>query len=182
MELAEYLNQILEPSHETRLLHGLQQRIRIVAKDWNVDILSALKDFRTISELAHDKINLGSKDVKFQPAPHKQPRSLPRGKMAIYGFWFNGEWLKIGRAGPNSKARYTSHHYNINSAGSTLAKSIKGEPLVSEISDFDKDKLSAWIKCETSRVNILLSSEKNKNLLSLLEAFLHVRLNPRYEG
>lgn len=55
--------------------------------------------------------------------PH-QPKSLPSHKMAIYTFWYEGKFLKIGKAGPNSNARFLSQHYNPRSAQSTLAASI----------------------------------------------------------
>ena len=53
-----------------------------------------------------------------------QPKTLPLQMMAIYTFCYNGEFLKIGKAGPNSNARFLSQHYNPRSARSTLAASI----------------------------------------------------------
>ena len=32
--------------------------------------------------------------------PH-QPRNLPTRKMGVYTFWYEGEFLKIGKAGPS---------------------------------------------------------------------------------
>ena len=79
-------------------------------ESWHEDILSALEDFRIVSRLAKGNIVLGTRDVEFLPAPHR-PRTLPPGRMAVSGFWFNGEWLEIGQAGPKSYARYMSQHY-----------------------------------------------------------------------
>ena len=38
-----------------------------------------------------------------------------------------------------------------------------------------------WLKVSTCRVNLLLPAQHSRNLLALLETFLHVRLKPRYE-
>ena len=102
--------------------------------------------------------------------------------MAVYGFWWNGEWFKIGKAGPKSKARYTYQHYNPHSAASTLAGSLAADERMVEIPGFDPLTPGDWIKSATSRVNILLPSQSGKALLALLEAFMHVRFRPRYEG
>ena len=148
--------------------------------DWREDIISALKDFGAVSKLAGERVDLGRTDVEFLCAPHK-PKPLPKGRVAVYGFWFDGTWLKIGRTGENSNARYVSQHYT-GSAQSTLAGSIREDRLMQSISGLDGEARAAWIKRETSRVNILVPSTSSKALMSLLEAFLHVRLRPRYEG
>ena len=89
--------------------------------EWIQDIEEAIPAFVTVAELARWPLLPKDFTVEFLPAPHKPPSSLPSGKMAIYGFWYGGGWLKIGMAGPHSTARYTSQHYSPNSAGSTLA-------------------------------------------------------------
>lgn len=62
--------------------------------------------------------------VVYQPLNHK-PLALPEGKMAVYTFVYNGnQFLKIGKAGPNSSPRYQSHHYYIDRGPSTLARSL----------------------------------------------------------
>jgi len=148
--------------------------------DWREDVRSALRDFGAVSELAGDRVDPQHAEIEFLCAPHT-PRALPRGKVAVYGFWLDGTWLKVGRAGANSNARYVSQHYT-ESAPSTLAKSIRSDERMRNISDLDGKALAAWIKRETSRVNILLPATTSKALLSFLEAFLHMRLQPRYEG
>jgi hypothetical protein len=55
--------------------------------------------------------------------PH-QPKTLPVRMMGVYMFWYEGEFMKIGKVGPNSNARFLSQHYNPRSAPSTLAASI----------------------------------------------------------
>jgi len=150
--------------------------------DWVNEMKSALDAFITVAKLAGEPVNLDELIVQFWPAPHKPPSSLPAGKMAIYAFWWNDEWLKIGQAGPKSAARYTSHHYNQNSSRSNLAKSLANDPRMNGVLGFNAQNSGLWVKSSTCRVNILISSQRRKELLSLLESFLHVRLNPRYEG
>jgi len=101
--------------------------------------------------------------------------------MAIYGFWYKGEWLKVGMAGPKSNARYTSQHYNPKSAPSTLAKSLLHDHDFSYSKSFNANTIGCWIRENCNRVNILMNSAHGLILLALLEAFLHVRLRPRYE-
>ena len=151
-------------------------------KIWEEEIKLALKDFLTVSQLAGDEISPNDIQVEILEAPHKPPSHIPKGKMAIYAFWWNGVWLKVGKAGPKSNARYTSQHYNAGSARSTLAGSLINDPRMDSVNGFDPNEPGAWIKASTCRANILLPANRNKELLSLLEAFLHVRLAPRYEG
>ena len=102
----------------------------------------------------------------------------------MYGFWFDSEWLKIGRAGTNSGPRYTSQHYT-GSARSTLSGSLRQDEEMRKVAGVGEDDLrgwAAWIERETSRANILLPAASDKMLVSLLEAYLHVRLRPKYEG
>lgn len=149
--------------------------------DWRGDITNALDAFVNVAELAGSPVRREEFVVEFLEAPHRPPASLPTGKMAIYCFWGAGEWLKIGKAGPNSQARYTSQHYNPASARSTLAASLARDPEMLRLPDFGPAKPGEWIKSHVHRVNILLSGQRGKRMLALLEAFLQVRLNPRYE-
>ena len=149
--------------------------------DWKADIEDALKDFVTVACLARASVRLQDFQVEYLEAPHKAPRHLPTGKMAVYGFWHDGEWLKIGMAGPNSNSRYTSQHYNPNSAGSTLAKSLVNDRAMSGRPNLIPSAPGNWIKSATNRVNILVDSRHGMLLPALLESYLHVRLRPRYE-
>ena len=152
--------------------------------DWEEEIRSALGDFITVSQLVRSEVSFRVEDVEFLPAPHRKPAGLPTGKMALYGFWFDGEWLKIGRAGTNSGLRYTSQHYT-GSARSTLSGWLRQDESMRNITGLGEDDLrgwAAWIERETSRVNILLPAASDKMLVSLLEAYLHARLRPKYEG
>lgn len=148
---------------------------------WRDDIETALPVFLTVAELAGDPISRSDIAVEYLAAPHR-PARLPSGKMAVYGFWGDGMWLKIGKAGPKSNARYFSQHYNAGSAMNTVAGSLAKDPYVLTVAGFDPLSVGDWIRKETHRVNILLPASRHRALLSLLEAFLHLRLRPRYEG
>ena len=106
--------------------------------NWRDEIEATLSDFITVSELAGDSIRRDEIVVEFLDAPHRAPSRLPIGKMAIYGFWRDGAWLKIGKAGPKSQARYTSQHYGIN-AMSTLAKSLIRAHMARPFAGFDPE-------------------------------------------
>lgn len=149
---------------------------------WIDDISKAIASFRAVAESAGVDLCSADFTLEFCTAPHAPPKSLPRGKVAVYGFWGNGTWLKIGKAGPKSNARYTSQHYNVGSAMSTLAQSLADCPTMKAVPGFDSQRPGDWIKGSTHRVNILLPERHNGSVLALLEAYLHVRLRPRYEG
>jgi hypothetical protein len=131
----------------------------------------ALRDFASVGALTGSACDLSKIRVEVLNKPHK-PSGLPTGKMAVYCFFFNGDALKVGIAGPNSDARYRSQHYNPNSANSNLAKSILAYP----------GKIGISIKEHTDRINILLPDFFGKPILSMLESFLQARWKPIYEG
>ena len=149
--------------------------------DWQDEIKSAIADFTDVAALAGERIALSDLKLEYLEAPHRPPTRLPPGYMAIYGFWGDGEWLKVGKAGPKSNARYTSMHYTGN-APSTLLGSLMADPHMLRVSGFDPRTPRVWIETACHRVNILVPARMSRELLSLLEAFLHVRLRPRYEG
>jgi hypothetical protein len=149
--------------------------------NWKADLENALNVFVNVADLARASIRRQDIEVERLEAPHKPPSRLPKGKMAAYGFWCSGEWLKIGIAGPKSNARYTSQHYSPTSAPSTLAGSLLKSAGISESEHFNRDFVGDWIKSNCHRVNILLNSNHGMLLLRLLESFLHLYLRPRYE-
>ena len=97
------------------------------------------------------------------------------GKWHIYSFWLrkSDEALKIGIAGPNSAARFSSQHYNENSANSNLAKSLLKSGMCS-------GNAKAWIKSNTYRINTVFD-DFNKPLAHALEAHLHLLYEPYFE-
>jgi hypothetical protein len=103
-------------------------------RDWRTDIEANLAAFCEENDLSR---NLFS--TEYLPAPHT-PTPLPRGEKGIYCFWMERrkEWLKIGKVGPNSGPRWTTQHYHIGNADSSLPKSIVSDPEMSEVSGLDR--------------------------------------------
>jgi len=112
--------------------------------------------------------------------PHS-PTSLPEGKMAVYTFFYKNECLKIGKAGPNSNARYLSQHYNPKSSQSNLAKSLLADEKF-PVKTFNEENIGDWIKQNIRRINILVDKDLNIYILNLIEAFAQLYFHPRYEG
>lgn len=112
--------------------------------------------------------------------PHK-PKGLPKGKMAVYIFEKGGQFLKIGKAGSNSDARFRSQHYSPYRAQSNLARSLLNDPK-SAAYQLDESNINSWIKQNIRRIDLLLDEDVGIFVLNFLEAFLHCALNPKYEG
>lgn len=72
---------------------------------------------------------------------NNKPLRLPNNKIAVYTFYYNGNFLKIGQANIKSNARYQSHHYHIKSGRSTLANSLVADPTMSSIINLIELKL-----------------------------------------
>jgi hypothetical protein len=149
---------------------------------WQSEMNEALTDFIHVARFARYELSAQDLNREYCSAPHCPPKALPKGKMAIYGFWGDGSWLKIGKAGPRSQARYIGQHYNPKSSGSNLARSLAQDSRASSLANFDQQAPGNWIRGSCHRVNILVDAGRGGPLLSLLEAFLHARLKPRYEG
>lgn len=130
--------------------------------------------------------------AEFLPAPHRPPSKLPFPKQAIYWFSVEDRCLKVGKAGPQSGARYTSQHYNPNSSRSNLAKSILRhkerlkavvpDQMRDEVDGLNEHSVGAWIKANTSRCNLLVDPRLRRQALSFLETFVQTRLQPLFEG
>jgi hypothetical protein len=131
-----------------------------------------------LATLADLKIALDKIEIK---AEHSRP--LPASKMAVYAFFHGPQYLKIGKVGPKSNARYASQHYNPDSSNSNLAKSIlECPPETADVSVIDRSNVGDWIKRNTTRINILLPADWGIRFLTLAEAFLQCWLKPKYEG
>jgi hypothetical protein len=124
--------------------------------------------------------------------PHR-PTPLAPGWQGIYGFRWQSKWLKIGKAGPNTQARWLSQHYGLGRALSTLASSLVKYCLAPQehpelpglralIRRVDPNELGEWIKRNTERVNVLIGAEAGSEGLAHLEAIAHRRLAPVFEG
>lgn len=112
--------------------------------------------------------------------PHT-PGALKRGKMGVYTFLYQDEFLKIGKAGPNSYARFSSQHYHPDSAMSNLAKSILEDERMQGLG-ITRDNVGDWIRQNTRRIDVILDNAVGIFALELIEAAFHYRYEPRYEG
>jgi hypothetical protein len=149
--------------------------------DWRDEVIEAVEAFKQVATLGKAPLADDDIEIEFLEAPHRPPSRLPLGRMAVYGFWGDGCWLKVGLAGPKSNARYTSQHYNSGSAPSTLAMSLLSDARTASILRQSGDSPGQWLRESAHRVNILMRADKPRELLALLEAFLHLRLQPRHE-
>ncbi|MDQ6577004.1 MAG: hypothetical protein Q5546_08645, partial [Haemophilus parahaemolyticus] len=95
---------------------------------------------------------------------------------------YKDTYLKIGKVGAKSKARYTSQHYLPNSSISNLAKSILKDESFSNVHAITEKNVGEWIKDNCQRINILIDKELGHFALSLIEAMLHYKYQPKYEG
>jgi len=148
--------------------------------NWDPEAL--LADFLSVARLAGAGLARESIDIEILRKPHRPPTRLPPGKMAVYVFSDDERVLKVGKVGPRSQARYTSQHYRVGSAPSTLAASILKDAALLERHQLDEASVSDWIKNNTHRVNFIIDSDCGVPALTLLEAFLQCRLSPTFEG
>lgn len=141
---------------------------------------NAIEDF--IKALAFADITLDSNKVAIDDlgCPHV-PKGLPTGKMAIYTFQKDGRYLKIGKAGPSSDARFRSQHYSPYRAKSNLAKSLLDDKDMTQY-NLDENNIDDWIKNNIHRIDILVDQDAGIFVLNFLESFLHCKFNPKYEG
>ena len=114
-----------------------------------------------------------------QPLKHI-PQALPNGKIAVYTFYYNGKFLKIGQANLKSRARYQSHHYRINAGRSTLARSLINDPDMNII--VNENNVTQWIKDNCERYDVIIDGNKHgKMTLNFIEGMLHYYYKPKYE-
>lgn len=146
--------------------------------------MDIVKDFENVisgvTRVLGKQINEEKYQIIDRGMPH-QPKSLPKGMMGIYTFWYEGKPLKIGKAGPKSNARFLSHHYNPKAANSTLAKSILSDKNFS-YQEIDENNIGDWIKSNCVRIDIIINSDTGIFTLELIEAALHYKYQPIFEG
>lgn len=126
-------------------------------------------------------------------APHV-PKALPRGYGAVYVFALSNDYgsrceagahrvLKVGKAGPNSNARFQSQHYGF-SARSTVAGALIANPIIWShlgIETLRKADCRDWLLENTERYNFYVP-EFSQRALDPLENFLRAVLGPALEG
>ena len=148
----------------------------------NWDPEQVLEDFLKAAQLAGSGLHKDDITIEALPAPHRPPKRLPSNYMAVYVFSMGNDFLKVGKVGAKSQARYVSQHYNPRSANSTLAASMIKDAVQLGLSDASCADIGNWIKANTDRVNFMMKAEAGSSALTFLESFLQCRLKPRYEG
>jgi hypothetical protein len=94
-----------------------------------------------------------------------------------------GKVLKVGRAGPNSVARFTSQHYSPGSARSTLAGSIIRYPIRWPwlgITTEDAASIRSWMTANLDRLHISIR-QPSPELLTTVELHVRARIGSLYE-
>ena len=130
------------------------------------------------SELTGKPITEDCFYIEHQSSNHN-PKALTNGKMAVYTFVSNDEFLKIGKANKNSKARYQSHHYYLDSGPSTLARSLVNDPNKTTINE---SNVRDWIISNCERFDVIIDAKLGSMALDFIEGMLHYKYDPRYEG
>ncbi|MCX4190819.1 hypothetical protein [Methylophaga sp. OBS3] len=140
-----------------------------------------INDFKKVLELSG--LNPGDYVIHFEVTgvPHQVPK-WRNGFSAIYIFHYGDSVLKIGKAGSKSKLRFTSQHYSAKAAKSTLARSLVNDEEFAKSHNVNEKNIADWIKNNTARTSLFVDANYGVFVLNLLEAFLHCRLKPVYEG
>ena len=138
----------------------------------------ALCDFRGIPGLVQSS-EWSEVIVQFSANSHTRSKPLRNKQRVVYAFFQGTTWLRIGKT--SYSQRSTSQHYGIERASSTLAKDIWANK---EDFGFDgkKEDIGEWIFSNIGRADVVLPGHWPDTVARLLEAYLHYRLNPRFEG
>lgn len=146
---------------------------------------------RAMNECGFD-LSEGDIEYEAQSAPHT-PHSLPLNKCAVYVFSLQSTWrspagpnrvLKVGKAGPNSNARFQSQHYNPRSSQSNLSATLLNSGILWRylgIQSIDETDVGSWIKENMDRENFFLTAH-NKEILGDLEKYIRGVVGPVFEG
>lgn len=129
------------------------------------------------------EVGINPTDEQIKIIDRGKPHSLKfiDGKMYVYTFRLQDEYLKIGKAGRSSKARFYSHHYNPESSKSNLARSILSDTEMN-LHSLSKVTMGDWIKNNIDRVDIEVDEGLGIFTLNLIESILHCMYLPKYEG
>ncbi|WP_342423121.1 hypothetical protein [Paenibacillus sp. FSL E2-0178] len=142
-----------------------------------------LMDIKPLIIRMLNEVNIptNSEDIKIidRGIPHKS--TFKEGNMYIYTFHYNNQFLKIGKVGGKSRARFYSHHYNPSHTGSNLAKSILNDHLMKQY-NLTEATVGEWIKKNVARVDFEVNSQLGIFALNLIESILHCLFPPKYEG
>ena len=135
----------------------------------------------TVADISHDSWQ----------APHTAKDLKPR-HGAVYVFTLSrtskaeaqpGRALKVGKAGPNSNARFRYQHYKSGSAMSTLAGAIENNPMLWSYIGYceSSQDVGEWIRKNTDRDNFYIHEDK-REYIGLLEVYIKANLGPVFEG
>lgn len=94
-----------------------------------------------------------------------------------------GRALKVGRAGPNSDARFRSQHYSPMSSGSNLARTLLSARVMWPhlgIEELDEAVVKSWILTNTERDHFFVPAD-HADLLPSMETYVRGRLGPVFE-
>lgn len=117
-------------------------------------------------------------EFTFQSVPHTRPSPL-RNQRAVYLFFHNNTWLRIGQT--SYSPRFTSQHYGTRRAGSSFAKDVWMNRQEFEYIGLETE-LQPWICANFGRANIRFPVDWGEPFSRFFEAYLHLYLNPRFEG
>ena len=159
------------------------------------DPVALIADFRSAAKRHNKDYSTSAIESEAVRAPHK-PAPLPRGKCAVYVFSLSAEYgarcaagahrvLKVGKAGPNTNARFQSQHYNPGSSPSNLAKSLLHSEFLWAyfgIASLTTGTIGQWIKENTDRDHFYLDAAERNEMLGDLERYLKGVLGPAFEG
>lgn len=131
------------------------------------DIAEVIRILKEIDSNLKDNVALNEKNVEIYINPDCK---LEDGKMGIYMFCYMYKdkevFLKIGKAGEKTKARFSTQHYCINKTKSTLAKSliksIQEDRLDNKVLEEIKQEITAIITKEEMKQ--ILDNSDNSNL------------------
>lgn len=124
------------------------------------DITKIIRILKDIDSNLKDNDALNEKNVEIHI--NEQNCKLENGKMGIYMFCYNYKgkevFLKIGKAGEKTKARFSTQHYCINKTKSTLAKSL--------IKSIQEDRIDNEVLEEIKQeIAVIISKEEMKKIL-----------------
>tara|TARA_R110000796_G_scaffold63858_1_gene147660 strand:+ start:7554 stop:8054 length:501 start_codon:yes stop_codon:yes gene_type:complete len=120
------------------------------------------------------------------------PSVLENGKQGVYVFFKDNICFKVGKAGPKSKARWNSHHYNLDlTTPSTMTKSIMKDlesfkrlfdfQQSEKIDNFRPDNIKTWVRSNICRIEFKIDAAESKFSLGLLESLVQYHFNPVFE-
>ena len=127
------------------------------------DIAKIIRILKDIDSNLKDNAALNEKNIEIHINPDCK---LEDGKMGIYMFCYRYKdkevFLKIGKAGEKTKARFSTQHYCINKTKSTLAKSL--------IKSIQEDRLDNKVLEEIKQeITAIITKEEMKQILDNLD-------------